>query len=73
MDGVTTCFEEYVPSSMGTINDTQIQLLKDELTQLFYFQFNHNEHVMIDIRHIHQHPTISESPCDMHDHSGWKY
>lgn len=46
---------------MGEINSTQLKLLKDELIQLFHFQYSHNGHVLIDVRHIHQHPTLSES------------
>lgn len=60
LDGNVTCFEDYVPSTTGQLNKEQLLQLKDELVQLFYFQYNHEDHVLIDIRHIHQHPTTSK-------------
>ena len=54
LDGKVSCFEDYVPDNSGRLNASQLGLLKEEVMQVFYFQYNHNEHVLINIRHIHQ-------------------
>ena len=46
---------------MGMINESQMNLLKDELIQLYSVHYTENQHQDIDIRHIYQHPTASES------------
>lgn len=64
LNGNVTCFEDYVPETSGNLTSSQLQLLKSEILQAFNFQFNHDEHVLIDIRVIHQHP--SEGMCHYH-------
>ena len=58
-----SCLEDYVPDSSGRLNASQLNLLREEIMQVFYFQYNHDEHVVINIRHIHQHPTTGVCVC----------
>ncbi len=60
LNGEITCFNTYTPDKNGELTEEQVEQLKDELVQLFYFQYKHNEHLMIDIRHVHKNPTISK-------------
>lgn len=61
LDGIVSCFEDYVPSGPDNhLNASQLEKLENELTQLFLFQYFHDDHVLIDIRHIHQHPITSK-------------
>ena len=60
LDGEITCFEDYIPNMSGSLNESQVKLLKDELIQLFYFEYKHNDLITVDIRHVHANPTISK-------------
>ena len=57
LNGEVTCFEDYVPNVSGQLNSTQLAKLKTELILLFYFQENREEHILVDVRHIHRYPT----------------
>lgn len=60
LDGEVTCFEEYIPDMNDELTPEQVEQLKDELVQLFYYQYNHERHIRTDIRVIHRNPTMSK-------------
>lgn len=60
LDGEVTCYEDLVPNVDGELNATQLKLLKEIILQIYFFQFSQEEHVLIDIRHINQHPSESK-------------
>ena len=57
LDGTVTCYEDLVPDVDGDLNTTQLKLLKEVILQVYFFQYSQDEHVLIDIRHINQHPS----------------
>lgn len=60
LDGNVTCFDNYVPDVEGRLNATQVNELRDLLLQLFFFEYNHQDSILVDIRKIHQYITDSK-------------
>jgi Ca2+-binding EF-hand superfamily protein len=61
LDGNVTCFEEFVPDVDGQLNSTQLDQLSDLLKQFFYFENNHKDSILYDIRDISRIISDSES------------
>ena len=57
-----TCFEEFVTNVDGQLNTTQLNQLSHLLKQFFYFEDNHKDSILHDIRKISR--MISNSKSD---------
>lgn len=69
LDGNVTCFEDYIPDVEGRLNATQVNELRDLLLQLFFFDYNHQDSVLVDITDIHQYITHSKFDESIHHYS----
>ena len=57
INGTHTCFVNYTVNDNGQLSNSSLENLKNQLIQVFNFQFNHKEHLQVDIRHINKYPT----------------
>lgn len=64
LDGNVTCFDDFVPSSEGHLNDSQLAQLSNLLKQFYYFENSHKESILPDIRKISA--LIKESESHIH-------
>ena len=57
INGTHTCFVNYTVDEDDRLSNSSLENLKKQLIQVFNFQFNHKEHLQVDIRHIYKYPT----------------
>ena len=57
INGTHTCFVNYTVDENQHLSNSSLENLKNQLIQVFNFQFNHREHLQVDIRHINKYPT----------------
>lgn len=57
INGTHTCFVNHTVDDNGQLSNNSLDSLKEQLIQVFNFQFNHKEHLQVDIRHINKYPT----------------
>ena len=60
LDGVVTCFQDFVPDMENRLNTSQLNQLSDLLKKFFVFENNRKAGVLSDIRKI---TTIGDSEC----------
>ena len=63
LDGNVTCFEDFVPNVEGELNATQLNQLSHLLKQFFYFENNHKDSILSNIRDIAR--IISDSEYEL--------
>lgn len=52
LNGTIECIKNYCNTTEGLLSETQLGSLKSDILHLFHFQYQHKEHVLIDLRHI---------------------
>ena len=52
LDGVVTCFQDFVPDMDNRLNTSQLSQLSDLLKKFFVFENNRKDSILSDIRKI---------------------